>query len=189
MTSALLSKPAVEPVTLSEAKTHLRVDGTDEDALIGELIVVARQYLEKVAGTQLITQTWRQYEDCWPLSSLLQLNPNPVQSVVSITFYDAKGTPQIISNDDYQLDNVSQPARIYLAERAKPGKAMNGIEIDITSGFGDTGIDVPDTLKRAILLLVAHWFEFRGAVTPPQQPVSIPPGFDALIGPCRRLSL
>ncbi|MCP5088318.1 MAG: hypothetical protein GY952_16120, partial [Rhodobacteraceae bacterium] len=78
MTTALLSKPAVEPVTLSEAKTHLRVDGADEDALIGELILAARQYQEQVTGVFPITQTWRQYEDCWPLSGQLQLKPWPV---------------------------------------------------------------------------------------------------------------
>lgn len=186
MSTALITKPAVEPVTLSEAKSHLRVDGSAEDTLISELITVARQHLEQVIEVRMITQTWRQYEDCWPLSRMLNLKTRPVRSVQSITVYDSDGTPTIIAPADYQLDLVSQPARIYLPEGASSGQAMNGIEVDFTAGFGDTGVEVPDTLKRAILLLVAHWYEFRGAVTPQEQPVSIPPGFNALIAPFKR---
>jgi len=51
------------------------------------------------------------------------------------------------------------------------------------------GVDIPDTLKRAILLLVTHWYEFRGAISPQQQPVSIPPGFDALVAAHRSVKL
>ena len=189
MTTALITKPALEPVTLSEAKSHLRVESTDEDALIGELIEVARGYVERIVGIQLITQSWRQYEDCWPLTKCLNLKVRPVQSVSSITIYAADGTPTVISPIDYQLDNISDLPRLYLEEHPSPGQTLNGIEIDIIAGFGDTGIDVPDTLKRAILLLVAHWYEFRGAVSPRDQPVSIPPGFDALISLHKRMVL
>ncbi len=142
-----------------------------------------------MTGVRLITQHWRQFEDCWPISNCLTLKLRPVQAVDAITIYDSEGLPTIVPADDYQLDIVSEPARIFLTKGATSGQAMNGIEIDITAGFGDTGIDVPDTLKRAILMLVAHWYEFRGAVTPKQQPVSIPPGFEAAISPYKRRTL
>ena len=56
-------------------------------------------------------------------------------------------------------------------------------------GYGDRGPDVPDAFRRAILMLAAHWHEFRGAVAPDDQPVSMPPGFAALLAPFRRLAL
>ena len=189
MTTALISQPSLEPVTLSEAKAHLRFESADEDTIISELITAARRYLEQIAGVVLITQSWRQYEDCWPVSRCLNLKINPVRSVQSITVYDADGSPQIVPPGDYQIDVVSEPARIYLTSDLRPGQTLNGIEVDFTAGFGDTAVDVPDTLKRAILLLTAHWFEFRGAVTPREQPVSIPPGFEALIAPFKRVTL
>ncbi len=189
MTLAQIGKPAVEPVTLSQAKSYLRIENTDEDVLIAELITAARQYLEQTCGVRLITQTWRQYEDCWPRSGMLTLGARPVKSVQSITVYNEAGTPNIIPANDYQVDAISQSARIYLADGLTVGQPINGIEIDFTVGFGDTGVDVPDVLKRANLLLVAHWFEFRGAIAPQEQPVSFPPGIDALIAPFKGISI
>ena len=45
-----------------------------------------------------------------------------------------------------------------------PGRAMNGIEVEFSAGFGESGADVPETLKRAMLLHVAAMFACRGVV-------------------------
>ena len=189
MTTAQITAPAIEPVSLAEAKQHLRVDDTDSDALIGELITAARQYLEQASDTRLISQTWRQFEDAWPVSNCLNLKIHPVQSVLSVTAYDNEGVARPVDSSEYEVDLVSRPARILAAGGIAASRAMNGIEVDIVAGYGDTPLDVPDTLKRAILMLVAHWYEFRGAVAPHDQPVSLPPGFDTLIGPFKRVAL
>lgn len=55
---SLYSPPVQEPVTLAEAKTHLRVTYTDDDALIAELITAARQWFEEQTYRALVTQTW-----------------------------------------------------------------------------------------------------------------------------------
>lgn len=56
-----VTPPAVEPVSLAEMKTHLRVDDDlyDDDTLIQSLISAARQWVEETCGRSLITQTWR----------------------------------------------------------------------------------------------------------------------------------
>ena len=186
MSLALITKPAVEPITLTDAKSHLRVEHSDDDILIGALISASRQYLEQVTGLVFITQTWRQFEDCWPSSRCVNISRHPVQSIQSITVYDAQGTPQLINADNYLLDNASRPARLLSHTALVAGQAMNGIEVEFVAGYGDTGIDVPDALKRALHMLTAHWYEFRGAIAPSEQPVSIPPGFAALISPWKR---
>lgn len=62
----LTDGPAVEPVTLAEAKAHLRVDGTAEDTLIGSLIVTSRLHVEAAMGLALVTQSWSVFLDAWP---------------------------------------------------------------------------------------------------------------------------
>jgi uncharacterized phiE125 gp8 family phage protein len=81
------------------------------------------------------------------------------------------------------LDAAARPARLWLRSRPSPGQPLNGIEIDFTAGFGDTGADVPDMLKRAMLTHIAQMFEFRGAVSIDQQPATVPDGYERLIAP------
>ena len=81
------------------------------------------------------------------------------------------------------------PARPPRMNTPASGQSINGIEIDFIAGFGDAGPDVPDGLRRAILLLVAHWYEFRAAVGPQDQPVGYPPGYDRLIAGWRQRRL
>jgi uncharacterized phiE125 gp8 family phage protein len=86
----------------------------------------------------------------------------------------------------YEVDVASRPARLYFATRPEPARIMNGIEIDFSAGFGADGNSVPDGLKRAVLVLVAHWYKFRAGFGPSDQPVSIPPEFERLISSYRR---
>lgn len=173
--------PAAEPVTLAEAKAHLRVDHTSEDALIGSLTIAARQEVERQTGQALIDQDWRATLDDWPLENVVQLRPFPVRQILAVTIYDENGAASILPPADYQSDANSRPARLLFHNRPEPGLCMNGIEIDFRCGYGAAGTDVPDLLKRAILMLVAHWYEFRASHGADAQPVSIPAGFDRLI--------
>jgi len=75
-------EPAVEPVTLSEVKAHLRIDGTSEDDLLGGLVRAARQDVERSTGLALIDQSWRLVLDRWPASGTVPLRIHPVREVL-----------------------------------------------------------------------------------------------------------
>ena len=152
-------EPAVEPVTLVEAKAQLRIAHDSEDALLEGLIRAARSEVEAQAGIALTEQSWRLALDEWPPSGIVRLRRHPVREVLSVTVYGREGEAAIVD----------------------PGKCMNGIEIDFAAGFGEAGTDVPDMLKRAIMMLVAHWYEFRGSFRAKDQPVSFPAGFDRML--------
>lgn len=66
MTSILLTGPAIEPISLEETKTFLRIEHNDEDELIAALIAGARSHIEAQTQTALITQDWRVVLDAWP---------------------------------------------------------------------------------------------------------------------------
>lgn len=179
-------EPELEPVTLVEAKHELRVDHEADDALIQALIRAAREEFEASTATALIDQHWRLSLDRWPRDGVVMMRRGPVKEVTSVTVYGRDGEAMLLSPESWQLDGVGVPARLYLRQRPEPGLAMNGIEIDFLAGYGEAGADVPDLPKRAILKLVAHWYEFRASFGAADQPVSFPPGYDRLIASCRR---
>lgn len=183
MTYALIAPPSAEALALDEVKAHLRLDGSDEDALLSSLIRVAREHLERVTGLCLMAQGWRLYLDSVPEDGVIQIARGPVQAIESVMLYDAGGEEVSLPLDGHVLDRGARPARLILGHPAEGARAINGIEIDFSAGFGDTAADVPDTLKRAMLMHVAQMFAFRGAVAVTDQPADIPDGYDRLIAP------
>ena len=180
--------PLAEPVSLVELKAHLRLETADEDALLSELIAVARGHLEAVTGLALITQGFRLSLDDWPQARVIQLRRFPVQSVEVIQVYDNAGLPQAVSLSGMLLDGEARPARLVLAQMPAPGQPINGIEIEFTAGFG-MATEVPPELRRAILLHAALLYEFRGATPVAMQPAAVPAGYERLISPWARRSL
>ncbi|MGF9562575.1 head-tail connector protein [Neorhizobium sp. JUb45] len=185
MTYILTTPPTAEPITLADVKAHLRLDDGNEDTLISSLITTAREHLERETGLCLITQTWRLCLDLWPRDGILKIVRFPVQAIENVTVYDAAGAPVDVSLEDHLLDGQSRPVRLWLRDPPAPGQVMNGIEITFVAGFGEGGADVPDGLKRAMLLHVAHMFAFRGVVALESQPAGIPDGYERLIASYR----
>jgi uncharacterized phiE125 gp8 family phage protein len=183
MTYALITPPTSEPITLAETKSHLRLDDTNEDALLAALIRTAREHLERTTGLSLITQTWRLYLDSIPEDGVIQIARGPVQAIESLTLYDASGEELNLPLTGHILDGHARPARLVLGRAVRSGQQINGIEIDFTAGFGESGAEVPDTLKRAMLMHVTQMFAFRGTVAVEDQPADIPAGYDRLIAP------
>ncbi len=192
MTAILISGPATEPVTLAEARAHLRVDTADEDTLISSLITAARIHIELACSKVLITQSWKLYFDRWPSKSVIEIPLAPLQGVSAISIYDADDNSESIASSRWYADTVSVPGRLvrrFGSVWPDPARAANGIEITLSAGYGDTASDVPQTLRQAILLLVAHWFETREPVVLGAAAISVPLAVDALIAPAKAVRL
>ena len=183
MTLFRTEAPAVEPVTLAEAKAILRLDHDSEDTLISGLIRAAREEIEASCGLALIEQEWRLSLDHLPRSGRVLLRRHPVREVKSVTVFGRDGEASIVDPATYRLDAAGRPARLHFL--TSPAHAGNGIEIDFVAGFGEAGTDVPDLIKRAMLALMAHWYEFRASYGAKDQPVAFPSGYERLIAPWR----
>lgn len=183
MTLFRTAGPDAEPVTLAEAKAQLRIDHDSEDELIAGLIRAAREEVEQTAGVAMIDQSWRLAADGVAPGCVLLLRRGPVKEVLSVTAYGSEGEASLVDPAGYQLDALSRPARLHFDEPPSGLRAMNGIEVDFTAGYGEAGTDVPDLLKRAMLMLVAHWYEFRANFGAKDQPISFPEGYRRLIAP------
>lgn len=162
------SDAAIEPVTLAQAKTHLRVDFDDDNAEIEADIEAAREIIEDAGEMALITQTWRLRLDNWPC--VIELPRAPVQSVTSIKYFDTAGVEQtLVAGTDYQVALDSTPPRIApepdMSWPAIESGRLSPISIVFVAGFGAAASDVPRQLISAVLLQVAALYEFREDIT------------------------
>jgi len=191
MSSILLAPPAVEPVTLADAKAFLRVAHDDDDDAIATLIAAARGHIEAQTRRALISQRWRLVRDAWPAGGHIAALPVPLVAIAAARVLDEDGAPQAIDLDAFTMDAAAAPAIIAFApwSLAAPGRRTGGIEIDIDAGYGEEPGDVPEPLRQAIRLLTAHWYENRGLIAVGHAVAVLPVTVAALIAPYRVLSL
>jgi uncharacterized phiE125 gp8 family phage protein len=188
MPSILVTPPAAEPVSLAEAKAHLRLAHADEDALIGSLIASARRVAEARTGLCLINQVWIQFRDAWPADGVIALGLAPLRAVEELAVFGEDDQKAVIEPAHYVTDFASRPARLMLRgsrQWPRPGRRLNGIGIRLAAGYGAAPESVPQPLRQAVLMLVAHWYHHRGDETPPPLPARL----DALLGIFREVRL
>ncbi len=188
----LTSGPLAEPVTLAEAKAHCRIDGADEDTLITSLILAARTHIERALGIALITQEWSLYLDAWPQNRTVEIPLGPLQKIERVQIFDASGTPALVLSDLYMADTGGMRGRLIGKDGFAwpvPGRVANGIEIAFTAGFGSGATDVPQPLRQAVLMLVAHWYEEREALAEAGQAMTAPGSVMSLLAPYRAVRL
>ncbi|MEO8501892.1 MAG: head-tail connector protein [Vicinamibacteria bacterium] len=184
----LVLGPSTEPITLVEAKLHVRQDLADDDTLISGLIVAAREEVERVSWHALITQTWEVVLDRWPgdlSGDHLELPKPPLQSVASIIYTDVPGTPTTwTAPNNYIVDTDSLPGRVVLADGATWPSAVltpsGGIRVRFVAGWANAGL-VPQLYKQAMLLLIGHWYENREATGDANSRGSISFGVESLL--------
>lgn len=186
----MVTGPAEEPVSVEEAKLHLRVSTAADDALIGYLIAAAREWVETFCRRALVTQTWDLFLDAWPTGDQIVLSYPPLRSVTSVQFHRADGTSGTVSSLEYVVDTASEPGRLRLVAGAGwPAaelRVVNGVQVRFSAGYGGAG-DVPEGIRQAIKLLVGGLYENREEVIVAQG-VSIgvlPFGVRALLSPFR----
>jgi len=189
MSFLLLTPPALEPVALDEMRSFLRVDQTGEDEAIAALIAGARIHIEAQARRALITQSWRATLDGWPADGRLLLTPAPLQSLTAARVYDEDGSTRTADPQAFVLDRGGSSLAFMPWALPAPGRSALGIELDFVAGYGDTALDVPEPLRQAIRLLVAHWYENRGLAAIGHEFAMLPQTVAALIAPYRVLAL
>jgi uncharacterized phiE125 gp8 family phage protein len=176
----------MEPVTLAETRQFLRLDQTDEDALLTTLITAARLMIEAQAGRCLIEQPWRIVLDRWPAGGEIRLPLSPLIRIEAARVYDVLGEAQAVAPASLTLDVAADPPLIRVTgEVPEIGRSHGAIEIDVAAGFGATAAAVPAPLRQAVLRLAARWFEQRGDVAG-RDAQALPAAIAALVAPFRR---
>lgn len=190
----VVTPPTFEPLSLDEAKQHLRVDTSDEDALIQNYVRTSRRYLEWKYNRAFITQTLTISLDTfgqpgwWPPAAvyyapsylpspvwgIVELRP-PLQSVTLVTYVDFAGVTQTLASSKYVVDTFSEPGRMAPAVGQiwpVSGPVPGAVKITFVSGYTTAAL-VPDDMKEAMRLLIGHYYLNREAVVTDTRVASI----------------
>jgi uncharacterized phiE125 gp8 family phage protein len=183
--------PAIEPVTLDEAKAHLRLDTDTDDAYVSALIVAARERVELFLRRALITQTFEYTLDQFLASSFIDLPRPPLRSVDWIKYIDAAGNQQTLPPEVYVVDASSnEMGRVALAwNQFWPITrwSINSIVIRFVAGYGDKAEDVPQAIRHGILIEISNLYENREDIVIGQT-INMVPLSERLLWPYRALT-
>lgn len=175
MTYKVITAVAVEPITLAEAKLHLRVDSTADDPLITALITAARETAEHYAGRALAAQTLEMALDEFPDDDgAITLDMPPVASVSSIIYTDANGAAQTLAAAKYALSTYGDSRTVaptYGNNWPSTRDIPDAVRIQYVTGSAAC----PKAAVSAMLLIIGRLYEERGDAS------DIPAGAKALL--------
>jgi len=189
----IIEAALVEPISLSEAKLHIRKATDDEDELIESLIKAAREDAENFTGRALATQTFEYILDEFPDGEITL--PMPLlQEVLSIKYKDKDGLEAEWAAENYIADSDSEPAVIIPAYgKSYPTNTLypiGAIRIKYKAGYICDGVTpahliIPEIIKQALKLIIGHLYENREEVLIGKTAVKIPLSAESLLGPYR----
>ena len=185
--------PLIEPISLDQAKLHLRVEVDTDDTLIAALIAAAREDCQSFQNRQYITATYELWLDCFPSKDYIDLPLPPLQSVTSIAYYDTTNTATTVLaaafGTTYFVDSKSEPGKLCLGYGATwPTTTLrpnNAVCITFVAGYGTAAESVPQNIKQAMLLIIAEWYDHRSDLMAVNDP-SIPHAAESLLWKDRR---
>lgn len=186
---SLITPPAIEPVTLSEAKLHCRIDLDADNNLVSSLISAARSHCENYCHRALINQTWMISYDAeeFPTDTTIFLPYGKIQSIDSIKTYDLENVATTFDSASYRLTNRGHIALNESYDWPTGDRSIDSVEIRYVVGYGSLAADVPQAIRQAILMTVAHFYENREASGDPvagdQTGNLLPLGVPALLSP------
>lgn len=172
-------------ITLEEAKTHLRVEHDDENALIETLISAAYTHAEHVTGRSIREQTKTVVLDKFPPAArAIQLPWTPVIEITSLDYADPEGNPANIDAATLRLDG-RQLYPVLMPQFGTEWPATidepEAVIIAARVGYEST----PDDIRQALLLLIGHLYEHREAAVIGVSTTELPMGVGMLLGPYR----
>lgn len=181
----LVTPPTADVVSIEEVRAHLRVDHSDDDAMIATLIKAAISHFDGysgVLGRALVTQTWRQdLAGFYRTDGKIRLSVGPVQDISSVKYYDGTNIQQTLA--DTVWGSFSDALGPYVA--LKPGESWpsvysrpDAVSVTYLAGYGDPE-QVPEAIRLAIIFHVKQSYDG----------IDLSGTIDALTGPFRRVSI
>ena len=191
----LAQEPNVEPITLAEARLHLRLDtfgsppSHPDDSLVEVIISAARGMAENYLNHSIANREVVLQLDDFGTDGYISLQDWPVVGIASVEYLDSTGAAQTWASNQYILDGASQPARLYpVTDFPEVQDRVNAVTVTFDAGYTDgespNTYPMPKAIKQAILLMIGHLYENRQDVTYAQH-YQLPMGSVSLLQPYR----
>ena len=151
-------------VQLAEAKLHLRVDGTDEDALIGVYITAAEQSAASLLDRGV-------YVDGTALGVAKAAAPGELDTAIAACG-SAIAAAEALTDETAIAAAIQTAGNDLLRAQVAHRQAMDGIVVN-------------DAIKSAVLLIVGHLYANREDVVAGASVAKLPNGAEWLLAPYR----
>ena len=176
---ALITKyTGTEVISLDEARNYLRVDHTDDNNYITELIKIARMQVLKDTNTPVVSTTISEKIEQFPSDGIIHLRYSGNVSSVTILYYNIDNNLTSLQNADFRLIvNMGMP-QIQMINTPSTKDRKDAISINYT--VGPSNEDETLTLKMAMFLLIGHFYDNRSAITF-GSPNELPIGYKRII--------
>lgn len=175
MSLHLILGPQAYPVSIAQMKSHLRIQHDDDDTLIDAMIAAAVKHLDGQTGIlqrALVEQTWEYRRPTF--CARMEIPLPPLRSVESVKYLDGDGVEQTVDAEDYVIIDQG-----YLPSVIRPSTGVvwpsvtcrdDALRITFSAGYVGVvngGLDgvFPETIRIAIILIVADWYENRETVS------------------------
>ena len=159
----LITDPATKVVAVSDIKSHLRIDTSDEDTLLGLYIDAATEMAENYCGRHFISHTYKLYFNSVVSKASLVFPDCRLDTSAPVNWVDEGGSTQ--DSTGAYIDIYSNPSIVYLKSTFSTPSlkedASNVFWFKYTTGFGAAASDVPEAIKQAIKLIVSDMYYFR----------------------------
>lgn len=213
MNLRIVTPATAEPLTLGDAMQHMNIDLDDRhgDDVIRRQISAARQAAEEFLCFPLTDAVYEYRLDgfTWNIDGMpwwdnrtssytygsrsgVALPLGRIGSVLSVKYIDASGVEQTLSPSVYAFDDHPRGPVVRLAYgQSWPAtrSEANAVRVRFSGVYSETTSPpnpVPESIKNAMGLMLAHWHENREAVVVGQQSaVEVPMGAMYLMQPHR----
>lgn len=187
MAFEIITSSSVEPVDLQEVKDFLRLTHCEDDTFIESILIpTARQVVEAYLRVSFINKTYKMYLDGFP--SEIEIKKYPIREIEEIKYTDTDGNLQTLSEDDYEFDIKSDPARIRAKDTVFPATKdlYNAVSVQFICGYGADATSIPERIKTSIFIICNHLFFNRGLITHLNMN-EIPTSMKILLAPFKRI--
>lgn len=160
MHTELKTGPITTALTLQTLKNQIKPASSDDDTYLTHLLESVTAYAEACTQTRYITQTHTVYMDSFPSNGIIELPLSPLQSVVSIKYYDTAGTQQTWDSANYRVSSASRIPRLQAVDSFPSTQdRIDAVEIEIIVGYGDADTDIPKDIQNAIILMCRYLYD------------------------------